>query len=269
MQSPLAQCTWEGRLSFFGDEPDDWQMSVPARAWGWPGDGCSPAVADEMRRVGKLPLLPDLRFEDYVEMSEFFDLAEKLETAFWFSVQSADERFKNALQFWDDAGRVPQTDLAALPVAVFVVKSERARQRFQKLQLLCDAPDAVGLALYTMRDLSSQQKKSHCNAFFDSLDWTADPAGALEDPTVFEAAIVRIEWEIQHNKKTVGLKRCKSLQGKIWQEGYSSGAIKEEVYEDVPQAIGRWVEKQVSVYIYSSGSVHVQQLLFGHSTADT
>eukprot|EP00741_Cyanophora_paradoxa_P024009 tig00021720_g23185.t1 len=90
------------------------------------------------------------------------------------------------------------------------------------------------------------------------------PAGALEDPAVFEAAIVRIEWEIQHNKKTVGLK---SLQGKIWQEGYSSGAIKGEVYEDVPQAIGRWVEKQVSVYIYSSGSVHAQQLLFGHSTA--
>lgn len=56
----------------------------------------------------------------------------------------------------------------------------------------------------------------------------------------------------------------KQLQGYIWAEGYSSGEIKAPVYKDAIDLINR----HPNVYIYSSGSVKAQKLLFGH-VADT
>ena len=52
----------------------------------------------------------------------------------------------------------------------------------------------------------------------------------------------------------------KQLQGYVWAEGYSSGEIKAPVY---PDAIGM-IKRHPNVYIYSSGSVNAQKLLFGH-----
>lgn len=54
----------------------------------------------------------------------------------------------------------------------------------------------------------------------------------------------------------------KSIQGRIWEEGYRSGKLKGEVYDDVPEAIARWKSSGAHVYIYSSGSVLAQKLLF-------
>jgi enolase-phosphatase E1 len=59
----------------------------------------------------------------------------------------------------------------------------------------------------------------------------------------------------------------KTLQGLIWEEGYRSGALKGEVYPDVPPALARWTTSGVRVGIFSSGSVLAQQQLFRHSTA--
>jgi enolase-phosphatase E1 len=58
----------------------------------------------------------------------------------------------------------------------------------------------------------------------------------------------------------------KSLQGKIWQEGYQKGELRGEVYPDVPAALARWVAQGKTICIFSSGSVLAQRLLFG-STA--
>ena len=40
----------------------------------------------------------------------------------------------------------------------------------------------------------------------------------------------------------------------------------ERVFADVVPAVRRWREAGMKVYIYSSGSVEAQKLLFGHST---
>jgi len=55
----------------------------------------------------------------------------------------------------------------------------------------------------------------------------------------------------------------KTLQGKIWQQGYASGELKGEVYPDVPVAFERWKRQGKRICIYSSGSALAQQLLFG------
>jgi enolase-phosphatase E1 len=72
-----------------------------------------------------------------------------------------------------------------------------------------------------------------------------------------------IHWLMSRDSKIGPLK---SLQGKIWLEGYTKGELRGEVYPDVPPALRRWKQQGRGIYIYSSGSVLAQKLLFG-STA--
>lgn len=73
-----------------------------------------------------------------------------------------------------------------------------------------------------------------------------------------------VEWLIARDSKSTGLK---SLQGKIWRQGYLDGSLKSQVYADVPPALERWRAKGLSINIFSSGSVLAQQLLFAHTEA--
>lgn len=57
----------------------------------------------------------------------------------------------------------------------------------------------------------------------------------------------------------------KSLQGEIWQQGYATGELKGLVFDDVPLALRRWREEGKCIFIYSSGSVLAQKLIFGHT----
>ena len=59
----------------------------------------------------------------------------------------------------------------------------------------------------------------------------------------------------------------KELQGHIWIEGFESSGIRGHVYQDAIDALHRFHEAGVRLYIYSSGSVPAQKLLFGHSVA--
>jgi enolase-phosphatase E1 len=59
----------------------------------------------------------------------------------------------------------------------------------------------------------------------------------------------------------------KTLQGKIWEEGFRGGDLKGEVYPDVALAFARWKARGKLIAIFSSGSVLAQRLLFAYSTA--
>jgi enolase-phosphatase E1 len=73
-----------------------------------------------------------------------------------------------------------------------------------------------------------------------------------------------VHWLIDHDRKSTGLK---SLEGKIWHEGYGAGELVGELYPDVAPALKRWHERGTDIAIFSSGSVQAQRDLFGHSTA--
>lgn len=79
-----------------------------------------------------------------------------------------------------------------------------------------------------------------------------------------ESATAYVHWLMEQDRKSTALK---SLQGKVWEDGYLSGELKGEVYADVPAAFARWRGQQRAVYIFSSGSVLAQKLLFAHTTA--
>ena len=69
---------------------------------------------------------------------------------------------------------------------------------------------------------------------------------------------------IDLDRKSTGLK---SLQGKIWHEGYADGSLRAQVFSDVAPALTRWRLAGLNVSIFSSGSVLAQQLLFAHTEA--
>jgi len=64
------------------------------------------------------------------------------------------------------------------------------------------------------------------------------------------------------DRKSTGLKL---LQGVIWEEGYLSGTIQGHVFPDVPDALAAWRAAGIRLRVFSSGSVHAQKLLFGHT----
>jgi enolase-phosphatase E1 len=90
--------------------------------------------------------------------------------------------------------------------------------------------------------------------------WPTD--GNLGDPMA--PAISYLLWLMDQDRKSTALK---SLQGKIWEEGYRKGELQSVIYEDVPRALARWHAQQRRVCIYSSGSVLAQKLLFTYTEA--
>lgn len=77
------------------------------------------------------------------------------------------------------------------------------------------------------------------------------------------AAIVAqlIQW-IDDDVKAAPLK---TLQGLIWQEGYSRGELTSHMFDDVPPTLRTWHTAGIPLVIYSSGSVAAQKALFAHA----
>ena len=100
----------------------------------------------------------------------------------------------------------------------------------------------------------------------------AEPAVAAELDTVrelmqqtdgdIENCIAQLLVWIAEDKKVTPLK---TLQGMVWADGYQSGAFTGHVYADVPSKLADWQRQGIKLYVYSSGSVAAQQLLFKHS----
>ncbi len=70
-----------------------------------------------------------------------------------------------------------------------------------------------------------------------------------------------LDW-IDRDQKITPLK---SLQGLIWQAGYQAGDFKGHVYADAARQLKSWHHKGYALFVYSSGSVQAQKLLFSHS----
>ena len=73
-----------------------------------------------------------------------------------------------------------------------------------------------------------------------------------------------LERWIDEDRKEPVLKR---IQGRIWRDGYARGELKGHIYSDAVEALRRWKGQGLRLFVYSSGSIEAQQLLFGHSEA--
>ena len=79
------------------------------------------------------------------------------------------------------------------------------------------------------------------------------------------AVVGYLHWLMDRDRKSTGLK---SLQGKIWEEGYRSGDLRGEVYPDVAPALERWRRQGIDIAIFSSGSIQAQRSLFRTTAGD-
>ncbi|MFA5985402.1 MAG: acireductone synthase [Methylococcaceae bacterium] len=90
----------------------------------------------------------------------------------------------------------------------------------------------------------------------------ADVARLAEENLDIEALIALLISWIDADKKITPLK---SLQGLIWAAGYKSGAYKGHIYPDAVNNLQQWKALGLDLYVYSSGSVFAQKLLFAHT----
>ncbi|MCC5904361.1 MAG: acireductone synthase [Halomonas sp.] len=85
----------------------------------------------------------------------------------------------------------------------------------------------------------------------------------MGDPkATLEAVINQLLHWIEADQKVTPLK---ALQGMVWANGYQRGDFTGHLYSDVAPALRHWKEAGKALYVYSSGSVQAQKLLFGYS----
>lgn len=87
-----------------------------------------------------------------------------------------------------------------------------------------------------------------------------EAGGGLDDAGI----VAQLERWIDADRKITPLK---ALQGLIWEAGYRNGDFKGHIYPDAAAALRAWHARGIRLYVYSSGSVYAQKLLFGHSEA--
>jgi enolase-phosphatase E1 len=87
----------------------------------------------------------------------------------------------------------------------------------------------------------------------------------MGEPDADVARIVaQLERWIDVDRKVTPLK---TLQGLVWEHGYRAGHFTGHIYEDALAALRDWHARGIPLYVYSSGSVYAQKLLFGHTAA--
>jgi enolase-phosphatase E1 len=77
-----------------------------------------------------------------------------------------------------------------------------------------------------------------------------------------EAKIHQLLAWIDEDRKITPLK---TLQGFVWRQGYERGDFRGHVYADAFAQLQAWYAAGIALYVFSSGSVEAQQLLFRHS----
>ncbi|MDR6935864.1 acireductone synthase [Luteibacter sp. 3190] len=121
-----------------------------------------------------------------------------------------------------------------------------------------------------VKDVLFPYARKHLPAFVEThadepevqhwLHEAAKEAGIVE-ATRTEVIDLLIRW-IDEDRKSTALK---ALQGMIWREGYEAGAYVSHMYPEVAARLKAWHARGLSLYVYSSGSVPAQKLLFGFS----
>lgn len=87
--------------------------------------------------------------------------------------------------------------------------------------------------------------------------------GLPEDAPVADVVAVLHGWMDGDVKATP----LKTLQGRIWADGFAAGELTSHFFPDVPPALRAWRERGLRLAVFSSGAVSSQRPWFRHSDA--
>ncbi|XP_048442911.1 probable bifunctional methylthioribulose-1-phosphate dehydratase/enolase-phosphatase E1 1 isoform X1 [Pyrus x bretschneideri] len=131
------------------------------------------------------------------------------------------------------------------------------------------ARDNVGRHLSATYDTEETQDDVKLLRFQVQEDLEKGVAGAVPIPSddagkeeVVQALVTNVDLMIKADRKITALKQ---LQGHIWRTGFEKNELTGVVFDDVPEALKKWHDSGIKVYIYSSGSRLAQRLIFGNS----
>ena len=112
----------------------------------------------------------------------------------------------------------------------------------------------------------------HLPDFVRQQAWRADVAEQLDavrqdshEPQADVERVIEIllGWIAEDRKATP----LKALQGMVWEQGYKAGQLQGHVYPDAVEALKTWHQAGFQLFVYSSGSIQAQKLIFGCSEA--
>jgi enolase-phosphatase E1 len=122
----------------------------------------------------------------------------------------------------------------------------------------------TGLEPYLRAHAGDREVQSDLRALHAERMRELDPgAPRWDDADTIASATAYATWLMDRDRKSTALK---ALQGRIWEGGFRSGALRAHVYPDVRPAFERWRDEGRRIAIFSSGSVLAQRLLFAHTT---
>ena len=139
--------------------------------------------------------------------------------------------------------------------------------------------DFVSLTLFpfAQKNLNAALKTRSSDAEMDALvheainEWLtdSDPVSQtmLSQTTQKPPSTREVENYLQHliesDRKSTALKE---LQGIIWKQGYASGALKSDLFQDVRPQLDYWKHNGITLAVYSSGSIQAQKLLYANTS---
>ncbi len=121
-----------------------------------------------------------------------------------------------------------------------------------------------------VRDVLFPYADAHLDAYVAAhrdepvvADALRDAAALAGEPDAGEArTLAHLHAWIAEDRKATPLK---TLQGLIWARGYEQGALHGHVYADVPAVLRAWRDAGIALFVYSSGSIVAQKVLFGYT----
>ncbi len=124
-------------------------------------------------------------------------------------------------------------------------------------------------SLSFVKDVLFPYARTHLGDFVRRHAHKADIAALLDDVRGeagqvldLNGVIRQLEQWIDEDRKITSLK---ALQGLLWECGYKKGDFQGHVYPDARARLVQWQQAGLGLYVYSSGSIHAQKLLFGYT----
>ncbi len=118
-----------------------------------------------------------------------------------------------------------------------------------------------------VHDVLFPYARARLPAFLAAHSVRADVAGALGEVRRLAPGADLLTTLLGWMDADAKIGPLKALQGMIWAKGYADGTLKGELYPDVAPALQRWHAAGVRLFVYSSGSIAAQKMLFRYSVA--
>lgn len=113
----------------------------------------------------------------------------------------------------------------------------------------------------TQADIEELRKLAKSDLSSGNQEIIQIPDAGAEKSVILEATIKNVLAQMDTDRKSTALKQ---LQGHIWRHGFESGELQGDIYDDVMVAFKKW-KGSIPIFIYSSGSIAAQKLLFGYN----